>query len=415
MRLGFIVCILSLAAAGAGCELVGPPDGIREDPLTALPRALTAGESALIRGSNAFAFALLREVDAIEAGANHFISPLSASLALGMTANGASGTTLDEMRTALGHGDLAMEDVNASYRSLIDLLRSLDSGIDMRIANALWMRKGIPFHEPFLTAARDYFDATADVLDFEDPQAPGRINGWVREHTGGKIEEIVERIDDELVLYLINAIYFKGNWTTRFERSRTSPAPFRPDDGASIEVAMMHAPAIRAASAFDDGTAMLDLPYGRGAFSMTLVLPARGTRLTDFVQSFDEPRWKRLIAALEDRTLDVYLPRFRMEYEASLNEPLQALGMRQAFDDQAADFSNLSPHGEDMYVSKVKQKTFVEVNEEGTEAAAATSVEIGIVSMPLAFRADRPFLVVIRERLSGTILFIGAIGRPESR
>jgi serine protease inhibitor len=415
MRGSLRVLTLALAAGLGGCgSIFGPGDG-PGSPLTQLPRALTASEQEVIRASNRFAFDLLREVERRDSASNVFLSPLSASMALGMTMNGARGETFTAMRGALGFGSLAQDEINASYRGLIDLLLGLDRGVDIRLANSIWVRQGFPLHEPFVQSSRRDFGAEVTALDFSSPGAPATINRWVDRSTNGRIDGIVDRIDGDVMLYLLNAVYFKGSWTTRFDPRRTHEAPFERADRTRQTVQMMHLSGAKVRHHAAREVEILDLPYGRGAFSMTLVLPARTRSLHDLVGSLDEGTWNGWMAALEPRELDVFLPRFRLEYESTLNESLKALGMETAFDRYGADFGGMSPRGEDLYVSNVKQKTFVEVNEEGTEAAAVTSVEVRVVSAPPSFRADRPFLVAIRERLSGTILFLGVVGAPPSR
>lgn len=415
MKFVSAVTLLALFLMGSGCELIGSTtDNGDTKPLTALPRDLTASEHALIQGSNSFAFGFLREVDAIEDDPNVFLSPLSASMALGMTMNGAAGETQSEMRETLGFEGMSLEEINTSYRNLIDLLVDLDETVEMRIANALWMREGFDFREPFLAATQDYFDAEARALDFADPASVDVINQWVEESTNGRIDSILDEIAQDAVLYLMNAIYFKGTWTTQFDPDDTSRAPFTPVEGAPYDVDMMHASAVPVSYAFLDDVAVLDLPYGRDAFSMTIVLPSEDRTLAELVASTNEEQWNEWLGALQEGELDVFLPRFRLEYERTLKEALESLGMQQAFDPARADFSPMSDARDDLYIHEVKQKSFLDVNEEGTEAAAVTSVEIRVTSAPPSFRVDRPFLMVIRERFSGSILFIGAIGAPES-
>ena len=409
-RLTVLVTALGFSACGSVPQSVPDPSG----PLTELPRALSPSEQGLIEASNRFAFDLLREVSQRDTASNLFLSPLSASMALGMTMNGAHGETFTGMRSALGFGTMSPEEINASYRSLIDLLLGLDEGVDMRVANSIWVRQGFPLHEPFVRSSREHFEASVAALDFSDAAAPGTINAWVDRGTKGKIQEIIDTIDDDVMLYLINAIYFKGSWAMRFDPAATREAPFHRADGSQQHVRMMHLPEGKVRHLWTPEAQIVDLPYGRGAFSMTLVLPAAERPLGDLVRSLDAERWNGWLTQLAEQEMDVFLPRFRLEYEQLLNETLKALGMETAFDDQAADFRGMSPRGADLYLSKVKQKTFIEVSEEGTEAAAVTAVEVKAVSAPPSFRADRPFLVAIRERLSGTILFLGTIGAPPS-
>lgn len=400
----------------AGCESIFGPRPRDDRPLTSLPRSLSVGEQEVIARSNDFAFGILRETLREQPAANVFISPLSASMALGMTMNGARGETLDGMRTALGFEGLELEQINESYRSLIQLLVGLDGGVETIIANSVWARTGFPFHDSFMQTARTWFSAETATLDFASPAASGTINDWVRRSTKGKISSIVpDAIPDEVVMYLINAIYFKGTWRDRFDRSRTADAQFQRDDGSFRTVKMMNRNG-KVAMRYDGqaGVTIAELPYGRNAFVMTLVIPEDGRRINDVIDGLTSAQWDGWVRNLGEVETMVGLPRFRMEYETVMNQPLSTLGMAQAFVPDGADFTGMSPLGRRLYLTEVKQKTFVEVNEEGTEAAAATSVGVGVTSMPPSVRADRPFLLAIRERFSGTILFIGRIGDPPS-
>ena len=394
-----------LAPAGCGESFTGPSDGVEE--ITELPRALSPAEVEVIAASNRFAFGLLAQAN--RPGDNLFLSPLSASMALGMTMNGAAEETLNQMRDALGFGSLAEEEINASYQSLLELLVGLDPSVETAIGNSVWTRQGFPVHADFLGAVREAFGAEVAELDFADPSAPARINEWVSAATRGRIEDIVpEAIPSAVVMYLINAIYFKGSWTLQFDPSETRAEPFYLDDGSTRTVPLMTLETDLPYQENDRFQAV-DLPYGGRAFSMTLVLPQRGVSVDDLAASLNAAEWDDIAADFRDTNVQVSLPRFRMAYERTLNDDLQALGMVDAFG-PGADLSRLSPVG-GLWISEVKQKSWVDVNEEGTEAAAATVVTV-VESAGLEFRADRPFLLFIRERLSGTILFAGKLATP---
>jgi len=384
-------------------------------PITQLPRQLTAAELGVIAASNSFAFGLFREVNRAHADSNVFLSPLSASMALGMTTNGAAGATLDSMRAALGFGQLALADMDASYQSLIALLRGLDPNVDFRIANSIWYRQGFPFEASFLDLGRRYFDARIEALDFADPGAPGVINGWVNDNTNGRIPTIVDQIPADAVMYLINAIYFKGAWTVRFDPADTRDGPFFAPGGSAASARFM---SLRDTLRYYEDASLqaVDLAYGGGPFAMTVVLPREGGDVNALIGGLTASGWRDLTGGFTTREVDLYLPKFRLTWEDLLNAPLGALGMGIAFRPGEADFTGMSRQaGHQLFISKVKQKTFVDVNEEGTEAAAATAVEIGVTSVgperPV-MRVDRPFLFAIRERYSGTLLFIGKIVRP---
>jgi serine protease inhibitor len=394
--------LFAVLLLGAACTEATAPGGT----IAALPRALTESENRIIAGSNDFAFDLFRAGNVSQHKANVFISPLSASMALGMAANGAEGATYDEMRTALRLSGATREDVGSGYKSLIALLRGLDPGTDFTIANSIWYEQTFPFNTSFLDESKLFFDAQVQALDFSSPTAVPTINSWVSHQTNNRIPTILDRIDDAEVMFLINAIYFRGIWQKQFDKSKTVDASFYAADGTTATVRMM---------ARDGGVlhvstpeySAVDLPYGNSAFTMTVVLPVGD--IDAFAESFDQAKWNSLLGSLHERGLPVHLPRFRMEWKRELRNDLQELGMRLAF--YNADFTRMSSRGADLIITQVLQKTFVDVNEEGTEAAAATSVGIGITSVPESFRADRPFLVVIRERFSGTILFMGKIAK----
>ena len=404
--------LATLAVLTAACN---DPSGPSRTPrITSLPRALSAGEQAVIGASNTFGFNLLRELEKTRADSNIFMSPLSASMALGMTMNGTAGQTFDEMRASLGFGTQPASEINASYRSLIDLLRGLDNSVDFRIANSIWYRDGFPFSATFLDESRQFFDARVSALDFNAASAPTTINDWVKQSTNGKIPTIIDgAIDADAVMFLINAIYFNGAWTTKFDKSKTRPEPFTTISGATAQVPMMNRSkdTIRVATTAD--AQIVELPYGGGAFAMTILLPRAGKSIGDVIPSLTAESWQAATANLSNQAMELAMPKFRLEWEALLNDPLKALGMVQAFTPGGADFSRMSETaGRQLFISKVKQKSFVDVHEEGTEAAAVTSVQIDLVSLPPSIRIDRPFLFAIRERLSGTILFMGKIVRP---
>lgn len=375
--------------------------------ITALSRQLTAAEQKLVTGSNAFAFDLLRQINTEQRASNVFVSPLSASMALGMTANGAAGTTYDAMRNTLRLGDASRQEVNEGYKSLIDLLRGLDKSTDFRIANSIWYETSFPFNDVFLADSKSFFDAEVKGLDFRNPSSLAVINSWVNQSTAGKIPAILDTIDPAEVMFLINAIYFKGSWQKQFDKSQTADAPFVALDKTSSTVPLMYQSAtLRIARAA--GYAAVDLLYGNSAFAMTVVLPNPNVDINTLAESLTEESWKSLEESFSEQKSDLYLPRFQLTWKRELNPDLTALGMGVAFR-EGADFTPMSPRGRELVITKVIQKTFVDVNEEGTEAAAATSVGIGVTSAPPVIRVDRPFLFVIRERFSGTILFMGKI------
>ncbi len=402
-----VLAVLLVGAGACGDGLLAP--------ILELPRQLTVAEEQLVEADNRFAFKLFRQVNTEEEnGANVFISPLSVGMALGMTYNGAAGTTRDAMQETLELQDLTLQEVNESYQSLIQLLIELDPHVEMLIANSIWYRQGIQVVPAFIDLNRKYFDAEVTALNFDAPSAANTINDWVHDKTQGRIARIVEPpIPSLTIMYLINAIYFKGDWTSKFDKDLTRDAPFTLADGSQASVPTMSSGAKISLRAFGDSEVLVaDLPYGGQAFSMTLVVPRDESRIIELSKTLTRDRWDTWITALQDDSIEVVMPKFTLEYDVTLNDVLKALGMAVAFSDTEADFSNLYAGPERAYISEVKHKTFVEVNEEGTTAAAVTSVNVAVTSAPMVIRVDRPFIFAIRERLSGTILFMGRMMNP---
>jgi serine protease inhibitor len=410
IRRALCACAVTLASCSSATGPEGAPTALER-----LPRPLTESESAVLASSNSFAFDILRETLQRDRKLNVLLSPLSASLALSMALNGAAGETQDGMRTALRFDNATVAQINEANESLTELLLGLDTGIDIRIANSIWARRDFPFHQHFFDTARRWYSAQVATLDFTASTAAPTINDWVNRSTQGRITEIVESpLPADAVMYLINAVYFKGSWRDRFDPAATARAPFTRRDGSTITVPMMQrgGPAFLHRTA--DGVEIVEQAYSRGAFAMTIVLPPAGTDVDGLAGTLDTATWDRWMNGLQSVDMDIVMPKYRLAYETAMNPALIALGMERAFQPRSADFTGMSPEGRDLYISNVKQKTYMDVNEEGTEAAAVTSVEIRVVSMPVRPRVvvDRPFIVAIRERLSGAILFIGRVGDP---
>ena len=408
--------IVSIGLLAVGCR--EPGTGPAPAPITHLPRELTTAEVRLVFANNGFAFSLLRETAARtrDTAPNLFISPVSVAMALGMAYNGAAGTTAEAMRGTLALGDMTETEVNEAYRGLIGLLRGLDPRVEFRIANSVWYRQEFTVLPSFLDAARTYFDARVEGLDFASSEAPTRINDWVAEQTEGRIPRIVgDVLPPEDVMYLINAIYFKGDWTQQFDKALTRPGPFHLADGSTVSATIMTTgKPVAFRSTGDAAVRVADLAYGGRAFSMTIVMPRDAGTLDSIVAHLTSDQWSAWVAQLDSTSVEVSLPRFTLTNDLLLKSTLTALGMGIAFEcvpPDMADFTRLHVPQE-VCITRVQHKTYVDVNEEGTEAAAVTSVGMGITSVTEPMVVDRPFLFAIRERLSGTILFMGKIANP---
>lgn len=399
----------ALLLASCGGEPTGPDGG---DPITELPRALTPAELEVVGEANAFGLALLARMVDTDQRPNVILSPLSASMALGMTMNGAANGTFDAMRSTLGFGSLSQPEINQAYRGLIDLLADLDPNVRFEIANAIWANQDVPFHNAFFDAVGDAFDAKVASSDFASSATLDAINRWVSDNTDGLIDSIIDSLDPDLVMVLLNAIYFDGSWTTQFDPADTRSGTFTREDGSSVQVDMMNLDGVELPLAGTPAYQAVELPYGGGAFSMLVVVPnAFTTDTRAFLTGLDADDWAAIIAGLNPIEVDlVSIPKFTLSYDAYLNDALRTMGMDVAFGPDA-DFTAMSPVGDGLCIDFVRQKTFIEVDESGTRAAAVSGVTVGPTSF-LGLVADHPFAFAIRERLSGTILFAGMVGDP---
>ena len=401
--------VLSALLLGGCSDALGPDAD--PEPITQLPRALSASERAVIQHGNDFGLALVREVVTRDQRTNVVLSPLSASMALGMTLNGAASGTFDAMRATLGFDGMAQDEINEAYRGLMELPTTLDPAVRFDIANSVWANEDIPFHAAFLQTVQAAFAARVESRDFSDPATLTAVNGWVSDKTEGLIPTILDQLDPSTVMLLINAIYFDGAWTTQFDPADTRRQAFHREDGSTVEVDMMTLRDVDVATGGGVGYRAVELPYGGEAYSMVFAVPDGATDVRTFLAGLDADGWNGIVDGLAGRTLDqLSVPKFTLDYDGYLNDALEAMGMGVAFR-PGADFTRLSPLGNSMCISSVRQKTFVEVDERGTRAAAVTAVDVGVTSVSV-FAVDRPFAFAIRERLSGTLLFVGMVGDP---
>lgn len=401
----------ALAVSGcAGHDPSAPTPTTRGDALTALPRDLTVAERAVLGASNAYSFALWQTINAAQPDTNVFVSPLSASFALGMTMNGAVGPTYDEMWSSLQFGDASLAAIDGGYKSLIALLTSLDPATTMQIANSIWYRSSFPFNQTFLTSAATYFDAQVSAENFSDVAGTlSAINGWVNTKTHARIPKVLDDVHADDVMYLINAIYFKGIWRTPFDSTKTNTSIFHSTTGDQPARLMHRDGEVKYAET--NTYQAVDLPYGDSAFTMTVLLPKAGSTVESVAQSLTPAAWQQLTNSFGSQSVALDLPKVTLSWKRSLMPDMKSLGMRLAFSPGFADFSGMSPAGRSLFISLLQQNTFVTIDEQGTEAAAVTVVGVTVTSMPVyrPMRVDRPFIFVIRERLSGTVLFMGKI------
>lgn len=408
-----LLLLISLLLSITGCSQITGEDEPDEPPT--LSRELTATEKQLVEADRTFSYDIFRRTVNQESADNIFISPLSVSMALGMTLNGASGETKSAMQQTLNLQGMDLQEINESYSTLIKLLQSADPKVKMELANSVWARQGFEVDEEFIERCKEFFEARIESLDFSDPSAPEQINQWVRENTGGLIDTIIDDgIPPEMVLFLINAIYFDADWQYQFDPDETENREFTTEEGA-IEAEMM-SQKHELAGYVSDEVQLLDLPYGDSLFTMTLMMPAdEETAVDDFIEEeLTAENVDHWISEMSVETTQIAIPKFKMGYNITMNGLLKEMGMDIAFDKEQADFANINKDKQ-LFISQVKHKSFIEVDEEGTEAAAVTSVGLGVTSAGPQIRTiefDRPFVFMIRERTSNTILFMGKVGDP---
>lgn len=397
------------------------------DPLEPPRRVtqLTVQEREALQAFNQFGWKLFRAVyDDAEANDNIFISPLSVAYALGMAVNGARGETRDSLLAALEFNGLTLDEVNAAYNELYRILAAADKSVKFTLANSFWSDAGIGIVPEYRERLEEFFDADGRDIEFQDAATPGTINKWVSDRTGGKITDIVPTpIPEDWIAMILNAIYFKGNWSYPFDTRKTSAKPFTLADGTVIDVPMMTRTMYddvrdfrdrlrnRPIGVFESSVARgFSLPYGKAGFKMTVVLPPEGSTLAQTVGEINIAA----ISAWGDSPglsySSIWLPKFRFKWNDSLRPMLEQIGFGVMFDPGRADFRDMFSE-QNAWVGEVIHSSYVQVDEKGTEAAAATVVGFP-TSAPPDFLCNQPFLFVIQESTSKAILFIGKIGEP---
>ena len=374
---------------------------------------LSVSEQALVKTSQNFGLKLFQSVNGVDTSNNIFISPLSVSLALGMTLNGANGQTYEDMKNTLELNGLSEQQINEAYKFLIDFLLNLDEKVIFELANSIWPKEGYPVLPTFMEVNQKYFYSEAKPLNFSQSDAVDIINNWISEKTHGKIENMLDYIDPDTIMFLINAIYFKGTWTYQFDEELTATKNFYSTSQNPQECQMMK---ISGNWLYyqDDVLQIVDLPYGDSLYSMTVFLPSSDQSIDNFISQMTSNAWENYFQELDYKKGIVMMPKLKLDYKKLLNDMLKNMGMAIAFSG-GADFSRINGFG-DLFISRVIHQSFIQIDEEGTEAAAATIVEVGRGSGSRTYfkmYINRPYLFVIRDRINNTILFIGKITKPE--
>ncbi|MCR3922488.1 MAG: serpin family protein, partial [Firmicutes bacterium] len=400
--IAILLCLLLFALPLVGCGNAVTPN----KKVQAAERV----DARLVEGNTDFAFRLFEQLQEPTGDANTFFSPTSIAFALSMVYNGAAGETKTEMAQAMGIESLTLEELNKANADLLSILQNPDSKVETNIANSLWPDDDAHMMADFMQRNRDYYDAEVETLDYAQSDAYAIINNWVEEKTEGKIKDLFEPLDADTRLVLVNALYFNGEWTEAFAEELTQSADFTLNDGSTKSVPLMHKDTTLA-SLEEDSFNAVRLPYGKERLSMYVFVPTEN--LADFYQQLSAENWEAWMSSFTEREVQVFLPRFKAEYKQELNDALQQLGMKEAFNPSLANFSTMAE--EELFVSKVIHQAYIDVHEKGTEAAAATGVEMRLTSVqddPFTVRADQPFFFAIRDDLTDTILFMGEVTNP---
>ena len=380
------------------------------DPKEREDIVLTKVQQDILENGNVFAIDLFREMSRELGGKNLFISPLSASLALSAVTNGASGPTLEDMKATLGFESFSMADMNGFYKHLVPALKKVDNTVNLLVANAVWIEQTFPVKSPFISALQSYYEASVNKLDFRDPSAPGVINMLCADNTNNLIRKVIDEIQADYMLLYTNALYFKGKWKNTFDKEVSWQGSFQSLSGTTRTVTYMEQTEDFRYTR-GNKVSVAEIPYGNQAYSMIIVLPDTGISVMDVATSLTWDQWKGWINGLSAAELNLRIPRFELEFDSEeyMIPVLTRMGMGSAFDPSRADFINISDIP--LFIDLLKQNTYIKVDEEGTEAAAVTTIGFRLTSagpgQTIPFHADRPFLYFIREQSTGTILFAG--------
>ncbi|MGM0376430.1 MAG: serpin family protein [Bacteroidota bacterium] len=401
------VIFLSLAFLLGGCDWFSND----EEPQS---KDFDLKSLEMLSATDRFGWDLLETINEdAEEGENVVISSLSVAQALGMTTNGAAGTTLDQMLSVMDFGEV--DEMNEAFKNIRAVLPSADPKVDVEIANSVWYREDLPAKDSFRSVVEEYYDTSYRGLDFRDKDGSKKIiNDWVDKKTRGKIPSIIDEVKDDQFMFLVNAVYFLGKWQYKFDKADTKDEAFHLSDGSEVQVPTMHQEADLEYYAGSDCRAV-KLPYGNGRLYMLVALPQGDLTVDSLVNQMDNQKWSTILTGMQEQGIALAMPRFEIDCKFQLNKPLQNMGMELPFSRRDANFSNMIETHQ-VCIDEVLHKTYIKADEEGTEAAAATSVGMVVTSIgsdgPMPFRIDRPFLFAIAEEKSGAILFSGKIENP---
>ncbi|WP_461206020.1 serpin family protein [Clostridium sp. DL1XJH146] len=406
IKRGILFLLFVIVTVSTGCSINN--SNLTKDDYEIEGKVLTKSVTSISKANNKVAFKMLMETINANKSKNTVISPISMNTILSLSQNGAAGDTKEEMLKALELSEFEDNSINESYKNIIANYNSLES-IELNMANSIWVQKGLNIEEDFKTIGKENYEATVQNVDFTKKKTLDTINKWIENNTNGKIKDIVKSFDDTSVA-LINSVYFKGNWLNQFSEHSTSKEEFTNSVGEKKEIDMMKE-TFSIQHFKGDTFEAIRLPYEDENFGMYIFLPNEEINIENMMKEVEFEKWQDMDQDTSYEDIEIHLPKFKIEFEQELNEMLQGFGMEKAFD-SGADFSVMRKEN-DLYIDLIKQKCFIEIDENGTEAAAVTLVDMDKACMtqnqtPI-FMADRPFMYVIADKNTGLILFMGTV------
>ncbi|MBS1681505.1 MAG: serpin family protein [Bacteroidetes bacterium] len=370
-------------------------------------RPLSAAEQTVSAANNNFAFNLFQTIRNNSDGSNVFISPLSVTTALAMTMNGACDSTQQSILKVLKFGNYSPQQVDQACKDLTSLLTSMDRTVSLGLANSVWSNQRYSVRDSFATTIKNYFDGTVQGLNFSDPNSAKHINSWIESKTNHLIKNMIESTTEDEAMLLVNAIYFKGDWSYQFDASKTHSAPFYREDGSSQNVTTMFSKETTVSYFTNSTFELIDIPYGNKQFTMTVLMPYTKHSINEILQQVTADSLNHWLSQTQSTTTQLEIPKFKMSWKKELLGSLINMGM------QTSGFPRLFKENLPLQISGVLHQSLIDVNEEGTEAAAATVVTMLVSSAPPKLtQINRPFLYMIREKHSNTILFMGQMMMP---
>jgi len=347
---------------------------------------------------------------------NVVISPFSAYAALSMALNGAAGSTSEQMAKAMGITANSINALNERNKAILASIANSDKKVQLEIGNAIFSDISTPYKKSFISLCKQMYDAEIKNVNFKDPRTIDSINAWCNDKTHGKIPTIISKLTRDEKMVILNAVYFKGTWASPFKKVYTQDDEFTTLAGKKTSIKMMHQ-VERIAYFKNTRFQAVAIPYKSNRQSLYVFLPNEKTQWPLFLAEFTQTNWNQWITKFGDTKVDLSLPRFKVRFSQDLSSSLEEIGMTEAFDPRRANFSNMIAPPYKAWISRVLQKTYMDVNEEGTEAAAATAVIIATLAMrqealPIEFRVDHPFVLALVDNNSKEILFLGSILQP---